>query len=964
VTRNESFGQRLTVSRAAVSLSEAFDLLTKYQETGDPVQLSRAIQRCERARELLERITSRPPWHPLFPVVLAHLSHCYRTRYELNADIRDLDASIACAQQALTDAPDHEMVLAFNHNLGLSLLARFERTQDLRDIDRAIELYTPHIEHSAASDEKAAHLANFSHMYRARHARTGDLGDLDTAISLAQQALDMVGTGDPRAVFALGALAVGYKARFGFTSDIVDLDRSIELCEQAVAALPDNHVLLPGQWSNLAMEYLTRFAFKGALADIDRAVELARAAAARTSRASLSHSLYTNNVGIVLRRRGERLDSMEDLREAICAGEDAVASIPTGHADRPRWLTNLGSAYRALYERAGDPALIERALDAFSTACDTTPTDYPERAWWLVNMAIVRVLRHRDTDNPADLDSAVDLCRQAMTDLPDDHPNQMRAYSILFDALLRRFETTNDPIDPADLYRGVYVLEHSTPPSAYQRVRLGHVLGELALAVGDFAIAVRAFDDAVSALPTVASFELARADQEDGLASHAGLVGNAIVAHLRNGDLNGAIVAAEHGRAVLFSAALDARSDLTDLENRAPELSARVRAVRASLDDRSESASQSELRTRWEAYDQLLAQIRTMPGLDRFLLPPSFEQLRTAPEGGHVVIVNAAKAGGEAVIMSADAAPRLVALPDLRRADAHSWARKLRLATNDTSAGSSARTTVSALLSWLWDTVVEPIADALPPDVISRVWWMPIGPLASMPLHAAGHPGADGALDVMVSSYIPTLRALIVARARRRPISRHLLTVAMPTTPGMRPLPGAVAEATALAEHLTATQELSGGSATVDEVTRGLADCNWVHFACHASTDPAVPSNGGLHLHDGTLSINDVHRLRLEGAEMAYLSACSTANTALRHADESVHLASAFHLAGFRHVVATLWPLNDTLAAHAAELFYTNLPEEPSSDAPAAALHLVAHELRAAHRDRPHLWASLVHSGP
>ncbi|MEV0251636.1 CHAT domain-containing protein [Nocardia sp. NPDC050712] len=964
MARTESFGQRLTVSRAAVSLNEAFEQLARYKQTSDHVHLARAVQSCERARSLLERVTSGPPWHPLFPVVLAHLSHCYRTRYELNGATGDLDASITCAQQALIEAPDHEMVLAFNHNLGLSLLARFERTQDLRDVDRAIEVYTPYIEQSAASAERAAHLANFSHIYRARHARTNNLADLETAISLAQQALDMVGNDDSHAVFVLGALAVGYKARFGFTSDIDDLDRSIELCEQAVAALPATHVLLPGQWSNLAMEYLTRFAFKGALADIDRAVELARAAAARTSRAGLDHSVYANNVGIVLRRRGERLDSLADLREAIEAGEDAVASIPRDHSDRPRWLTNLGSAYRALYERVGDSALIERSLDAFSTACDVAPTDYPERAWWLVNMAIVRILRHRETADREDLDSAVTLCRQAMSDLPDEHPNQLRAFTVLFDALLKLVETTGTPIDPIDLRRGVEAVEHATPPSAYQRVRLGHVLGELAMAVGDFAVAVRALDHAVAALPAVAAYELARADQEDALATHSGLVGDAIVAHLRNGDLEGAIVAAEHGRAVLFSAALDARSDLTDLDDRAPDLSTRLRAVRAGLDDRSESVPQTELRVRWAAYGRLLAQIRAMPGLERFLLPPTFEQLRHAAAGGYVVVVNAAQAEGHAVIISAGAAPELVALPGLRRGEAYSWARRLRSATQDPSAGSSARETVAALLSWLWDTVVEAIADALPPGVISRVWWMPVGPLATMPLHAAGHPGANGALDVMVSSYIPTLRALIVARGRRRPASRRLMTVAMPTTPGMPHLPGTVAESEALAAHLTASQELSARSATVGEVTRGMADCNWVHFACHASTDPAVPSNGGLHLHDGKLSINAVHRLRLESAEMAYLSACSTANTAVRHADESVHLASAFHLAGFRHVVAALWPVDDMLAARAAEAFYTNLPDEPSSDAPAAALHLVAHELRAAHRDSPHLWAPLVHSGP
>lgn len=63
-------------------------------------------------------------------------------------------------------------------------------------------------------------------------------------------------------------------------------------------------------------------------------------------------------------------------------------------------------------------------------------------------------------------------------------------------------------------------------------------------------------------------------------------------------------------------------------------------------------------------------------------------------------------------------------------------------------------------------------------------------------------------------------------------------------------------------------------------------------------------------------------------------------------------------------MIASLWPLDDEVAADAADRFYSLLPDTPAADQAAFALHQVVRELRAKHPTRPHLWASLIHSGP
>ncbi|MFF0863812.1 CHAT domain-containing protein [Nonomuraea sp. NPDC003560] len=101
----------------------------------------------------------------------------------------------------------------------------------------------------------------------------------------------------------------------------------------------------------------------------------------------------------------------------------------------------------------------------------------------------------------------------------------------------------------------------------------------------------------------------------------------------------------------------------------------------------------------------------------------------------------------------------------------------------------------------------------------------------------------------------------------------------------------------------------------------------------------------------------------MDQAELAYLSACSTAFSGIFHANESIHLASVFQMVGFRHVVGSLWPLDDATAAAVAREFYRGLPG-PDADDAARVLHRVMRDLRRTHPDRPDLWAALVHHGP
>ncbi|MEO3859432.1 CHAT domain-containing protein [Acrocarpospora sp. B8E8] len=240
------------------------------------------------------------------------------------------------------------------------------------------------------------------------------------------------------------------------------------------------------------------------------------------------------------------------------------------------------------------------------------------------------------------------------------------------------------------------------------------------------------------------------------------------------------------------------------------------------------------------------------------------------------------------------------------------------------------------VLAWLWDVAAGPVLHELgidgPPrgDITRwpRVWWAPGGLLTLLPIHAAGHHAADSdpqhraVLDRVVSSYTPTVTAL--RHARQHPTARtpptgaeRALIVAMPTTPGLLyrgRLPQVIREARLVADHLpgaVALTEPPGRAAsppaettpTKTRVLTHLTTCAIAHFACHGLSDPADPSASRLLLHDhqhDPLTVASLAPITLSHARLAYLSACSTALTSHTDLlDESIHLTSAFQMAGF-----------------------------------------------------------------
>ncbi|MCM3920143.1 CHAT domain-containing protein [Frankia sp. AiPs1] len=489
-------------------------------------------------------------------------------------------------------------------------------------------------------------------------------------------------------------------------------------------------------------------------------------------------------------------------------------------------------------------------------------------------------------------------------------------------------------------------------------------------------------------LAQVAPRSLAHGDQEHLLAEFGGLGTDAAACCVQAGMAGRAVELFEQARGVLLGQALDTRTDLTTLVERRPDLAAsfvRLRDVLDQVDDpvqpdrSSKGAADAAISERGAAgiaFEELIASIRQLDGFENFLQPPPIDDLLATAAHGPVVAVAVSQFGSYALLLT-DGGVEAVQLPGLNQEAIAYHVYTLLAAMEAPSA--AARERVEECLEWLWDVVADPVLDRLglvgPPvngEPWPRVWWCPSGLLSFLPLHAAGHHGTRfneapaTVVDRVISSYTPTLRALVHARhagAGRGVLlaGGRLVAVAMPHTPGAGDLPGAEIEVTNLQTLFPGQVDvLIGKQATRQAVLDRLPAARWAHFACAAANDFYDPLNGRLLLVDKPLTVLDLARMRLRDAELAFLSTSNTALPGARLADEAIHLASAFQLAGYRHVIATLWPISDRHALTVADKIYATLV---TTGDVGSAVHSVARTLRSLWAADPSAWASHIHVG-
>ncbi|KAL4958638.1 CHAT domain-containing protein [Aspergillus stella-maris] len=908
--------------------------------------------------------------HPDQARCLNNLGIRLADRYSRTGAVADLEEAIQFGREVLHATPeDHPDRAGYLNNLGRVLRDRYSRTGAMDDLEEAIQIGREAI-HATPEDHpnRSIYLNSLAIRLGDRYSRTRAIADLKETIQVGREVLHATPEDHPNRAGRLNNLGIWLKDQYSRTRAVADLEEAIQVGWEAVHATPEDHPNRAGRLNHLGIGLGDRYSRTGAVADLEKAIQIGREAVHATPEDHPNRAGRLNNLGVWLGDQYSRTGAMADLEEAIQVGKEAVHTVPEDYPDRAMYLNNLGMQLGDKYSQTRAMADLEEAIKAIQVgreAVQATPGDHPDHAMYLNNLGIGLGDRYSRIGAMADLEEAIQVGREAVQATPGDHPDHAMYLNNLGMKLGDRYSRTGAVTDLEEAILHEKSALRQETSFVTTRIEAGkNAILALAL-LSKWQDCYNIAEIAVRLVPRLTLRSLQNSDKQYLLGVVVGLASNAAAAALN--AQKGAFAALnllETGRGVLAASLEEMRLDIQDLQHAYPLIAERFLQLRAILDkpmphnlsgdiipNTSRQAQALEHANANKELDKLLISIRKQPGFDDFLQAPSNKKMQHAAQKGPIVTINISQYRCDAILVEQDKI-HVLPLPNLRSREIEEKAK-----CNDLGS--------PRVLEWLWDCILDPVLEKLrftqSPSNSDwpHVWWIPTGPLTKFPLHAAGYHDqgkCKTVLDRVMSSYSSSVKAIIHGRKHpaKQSASSPALLVAMEHTPGSNHLPFAPKEIKILRDRcrLIGLESIQPKPQKRDILSR-LADCKIFHFAGHGYTDNADPSKSQLILEDGkddSLTVANLleMNLRKHSPFLAYLSACGTGQIKdERFIDESIHLISAFQLAGFRHVIGTLWNVNDEICVDMASIIYRELGNRQMNDESVCqGLHQAAREMR------------------
>ncbi|KAF8177775.1 CHAT domain-containing protein, partial [Mycena galopus ATCC 62051] len=947
--------------------------------------------------------------HPEKPSQLNYLGNSFLRRFERLGDLNDLNQSVLRFEAAVAFTPDgHPAKPSWLNNLGTSLVRRFERLGDLNDLNQSLlrkeaaVLLTPD-----GYPEKPSQLNNLGNSFLRRFERLGDLNDLNQSVLRFEAAVALTPDGHPDKPSQLNNLGISLVRRFERLGDLDDLNQSVLRKEAAVALTPDGHPDKPSRLNNLGNSLLSRFERLGDLNDLNQSVLRKEAAVALTPDGHPEKPSRLNNLGNSFLRRFERLGDLNDLNQSVLRFETAVALTPDGHPDKPLQLNNLGISFLRHFERLGDLNDLNQSVLRNEAAVVLTPDGHPEKPSLLNNLGNSFLGRFERLGDLNDLNQSVLRYEAAVALTPDGHPAKASRLNNLGNSLLSRFERLHDPEDSQQLL--IHYMSAACSATGPAHIRFKAAINWATHAhIHQPSSILYAYTTAIELLPELAWLGLSIPDRHHQLLQAGQVVRDAASAAIAVYDYQKAVEWLEQGRSVIWGQLLNMRTPVDELRKSHPDLADQLVSLSKSLETAGTQSNAvvdainpqllQSIAQRYHALalerNHVLQQIRELPGFERFLLSKLISELTLGVKMGPVAILNISAYGTDALILVPGLGDEVIHVPlsDFTIHEAQALAKVLASIVgtpgrNDRLQASqegdmAAEDIFSHILSELWFKIVHPVLNALAITTpacqdLGRLWWCPTGPLAFLPIHAAGLYGKDQTFgsklsDFLISSYTPSLTALIQGS---RPPSTfqaglQLLAVTQPSAEGQSYIPGTQEEIKCIEHHAKGkvpVLRLDKDMATVEGVQEGMKNSRWVHFACHGVQSSPPTESALLLAGSSRLTLSNIIELSIPNADLAFLSACQTATGTPQLQDESVHLAAGMLLAGYRGVVGTMWSIMDNDAPQVADDVYAHLLKvsPPDSTRAAEALHLAVRKLREQPGGKKSFlhWVPFIHFG-
>jgi tetratricopeptide (TPR) repeat protein len=737
-------------------------LWTRFEKLGDPDSLTSAVELHRQALHL------RPTGHSDRSSSLNNLAGALWTQFGHLGDHDSLAEAIDLHRQALELCPPgHAHHSASLNNLANTMQARFEQIGDLDSLAEAVKLHRQALAlRPPGHPLRSSSLNNLANAVQIWFAQNGDLDSLTEAIELLSQALELRPPGHPDRAMSLNNLASALQSRFERLGELDSLGDAIELHRQALHLQPPGHHLRSLSLNNLANALWTRFEQLKDLESLTEAVGLHRQALALRPPGHPLRSSSLHNLALTLLARYTHLDDLQSLAEAVELHRHALTLCPPGHALRPLCLSNLANTLQKRFKQLGEHGPLTEAVELHRQALDLRPPGHPDRLMSLMNLAFTLRIRSQQPDDKgensgaqstrlyrvSDLVQELSLYKEGLQLCANGQPLRTR---LLFNTGECMLVTGAPVFDFAEGVGSILAAMQDGGCSARESLRdaIGALrvievayrsLSEHPLVIGrhiqDNPI-LQVYKLAIRLLPRVASFGLSHDGRLRELSGAEAISRDAATRAIAAQRPTDAVEMLEESRGVFWSQALRLRTRNLDLlpSQDAQELRRLFRLLNVNTADNESTTSLQrerlvEQRRRLStAAEALIADIRSRPGMSRFLLPPAFSSLVQALPEGFTVFLNVSELGHHALVMDGIAKSvhsLLLRLPSRLVGNTQKKSQKQKAkmryhdgelpavdltqsVTEQFRAGVRDRATFGDSLAELWICIVKPIIDLL-----------------------------------------------------------------------------------------------------------------------------------------------------------------------------------------------------------------------------------------------------------
>ncbi|KAG2147833.1 CHAT domain-containing protein [Suillus bovinus] len=827
-----------------------------------------------------------------------------------------------------------------------------------RALDEVISLHYDALGYyNAGHDCRGRLLNNLALILHTRFERQGNDKDLDQAIALQTEVLALWPVGHTDRFMSLNNLATQLSSRFDHRGNGEDLDQTIALHREALALRPSLH--------NLATQLSSRFDHRGNGEDLDEAYRTEQGSAGFMPGGAgfvpvghRNRSKSFNNLANQLSSRFRHRGNGEDLDQAIALQREAVALCPVGHTDRSSSLGNLANQLSSRFDHQGNgedldqafalqrealalcPATakdLDQAIALQREALTLCPVGHTDRSMSLYNLANRLSSRFGHRGNDEDLNESRENLLCALTLLTQHNPRQLMVHESIANVYLSFHHLELDGTGAGENTESLLSRLRASLTWVHYAHQYSH-----GTQLEAYATSMQLLDAYMSMTASVSS----RHDAMKGFPRT--LAVDAASCALRSGDVGRAVELLEQGRTIIWTQMTRLHTPLDRLQtcgDHAVTLMKKFADLSSLLDKPTPSHPEGTQRVDVEAeatryrrlvddWNSTVEEIRKIKDFSRFLLPPLFSDLQDAARDGPIIMLIASESSCDAIIIPHKQPPTSIQLST----DIQKLAKLVLTFREAVDKETGHQRALMKALHELWNDVVGPVVEKLGGLVRlgSRIWWCPTFFFNFLPLHAAREyrNGGKSLSQLYISSYTPSLTALINARASRdRPTSVPFVAIGQNCPAGASFTLDAVEPELELVRKLlpppptVSFSKITSVDATKSRALCALRENTWFHLACHGTQKFNEPFQSAFLMRDQPLSLLDIAQTDLSRHHFAFLSACETAVGDVSTPDEVIHLAAGLQFAGVRSVVGTLWKVDDPTVHLLVKAFYEKFCE-------------------------------------